>query len=84
MLQLSCFKLLKITTGNNFCFLTACKTVVFPLKLVFQGLFCSTFFHKDKQCSAVVVYTEGLMYVTTLKENYYTDITFEFTPQTIA
>ena len=32
----------------------------------------------------MVVYTEGLMYVTTLKENYYTDITFEFTPQTIA
>ena len=37
MLQLLFFILLKITHGNKFCFLTACKTVVFPLKLVFQG-----------------------------------------------
>lgn len=38
MLQLLFFKLLKITIGNKLCFLTACKTVVFPLKSVFQGV----------------------------------------------
>ena len=31
------------------------------------------------ECRAVIVHTEGLMYVTTLKEIYYTNISFEFT-----
>ena len=38
MLQLLFFIPLKITIGNKFCFLTACKTVVFPSKSVFQGV----------------------------------------------
>ena len=57
MLQLSCFKLLKITTGNNFCFLTACKTVVFPLKLVFQGARVVVLtVHKNTGCFAVLFF----------------------------
>ena len=57
MLQLSCFKLLKITIGNNFCFLTACKTVVFPLKLVFQGARVVVLtVHKNTGCFAVLFF----------------------------
>ena len=55
MLQLLFFILLKITLGNKFCFLTACKTVFFPLKLVFQGAHAAVLtVHKNTGCFAVL------------------------------
>ena len=55
MLQLLFFILLKITLGNKFCFLTACKTVFSPLKLVFQGAHVAVLtVHKNTGCFAVL------------------------------
>ena len=57
MLQLLFFILLKITLGNKFCFLTACKTAFFPLKLVFQGAHVAVLtVHKNTGCFAVLFY----------------------------
>ena len=57
MLQLLFFILLKVTLGNKFCFLTACKTVFFPLKLVFQGAHVAVLtVHKNTGCFAVLFF----------------------------
>ena len=55
MLQLLFFILLKITLGNKFCFLTTCKTVFSPLKLVFQGAHAAVLtVQKNTGCFAVL------------------------------